>query len=449
MDSLNGANQRHYNHDAESFILGAAMLDADVIAPLADIITTDDLHHPKHAPIWRAIQGAYIDGEPTDAISIANRLATAGDLGRIGGAPYLHDLIRIVTTTANATHYARLVKDAAGLRRIKEVSARISAMADADGAEAKTVADQASTELHTAIASHVPHTDLVQVGELIQPAFDAIERAAEQDTTDYVRTGLVDLDRLLGGGLRGGQLAIVAGRPGVGKSVLGLNIARANTMEPGQQDKPPFLFFSLEMQRKEIMQRILAAQASVPLSTIQAGNLTDNEWTQLARQAAVIGDAPLYIDDTANTTVLDVRAKARRIAAQRGGIRAIVFDYVQLASSSGKHERREREVAELARGLKLIGMEMDVPVVGIAQLNRGPEARADKMPAMSDLRESGSLEQDADIVILLFRPDYYDKENPRAGEIDFIVAKNRSGQTDTISAASQLHFARFKSLASD
>jgi replicative DNA helicase len=252
-----------------------------------------------------------------------------------------------------------------------------------------------------------------------------------------VPTGFVDLDDLTNG-LHAGQMIIIAARPGMGKSTLGLDLARAASIK----HKLTSCFFSLEMGKSEIVQRLISAEAGVPLNHIRKGQMGDDDWQRIARKTGEVSSAPLFIDDSPNLTMMEIRAKARRLK-QRHDLKLVIVDYMQLMTSGKKVESRQLEVSEFSRQMKLLAKELDVPVVALSQLNRGPEQRTDKKPMLSDLRESGSLEQDADMVILLHRADAYDKDSDRVGEADFIVAKHRNGPTATISTVFQGHYSRF------
>jgi replicative DNA helicase len=256
-----------------------------------------------------------------------------------------------------------------------------------------------------------------------------------------VPTGFADLDSLTNG-LHPGQMIVIAARPAIGKSTLALDFARAAAIKHGLGTA----FFSLEMGRNEITMRLLSAEARVPLHTMRTGQMSDDDWTRLARRMSEVADAPLYIDDSPNMSMMEIRAKCRRLK-QRHDLRMVIIDYLQLMSSPKRVENRQQEVSEMSRSLKLLAKEIDVPVIALSQLNRGPEQRTDKKPLLSDLRESGSIEQDSDVVILLHREDAYERESPRAGEADLIVAKHRNGPTTTVTVAFQGHYSRFVDMA--
>jgi replicative DNA helicase len=286
--------------------------------------------------------------------------------------------------------------------------------------------------------------DYAPLSDIMEATLDEIEAISNRDGGMIgVPTGFADLDELTNG-LHAGQMIIVAGRPGMGKSTLGLDFCRSASIHNGLAS----VIFSLEMSRSEITMRLLSAEAKIPLNHIRNGPMNDDDWSKLARKMGEVSSAPMFIDDSPNMTMMEIRAKARRLK-QRHDLKLIVIDYLQLMSSGKRVESRQQEVSEFSRALKLLAKELEVPVIAISQLNRGPEQRTDKKPAMSDLRESGSIEQDADMVILLHREAAYEKDSPREGEADLIVAKHRNGPTDTIVVAFQGHFSRFTNMANN
>jgi replicative DNA helicase len=430
---------------AEQCVLGGMLLSKDSIADVIEILKAVDFYRPAHATIFEAVLDLYGRGEPADAITVAAALAGSGDLARVGGAPYLHTLIASVPTAANAAYYARIVSERAVLRRLIEAGTRIVQLgygtAASGGRDVDELVDLAQQAVYDVTERRVSE-DFAVLSDLLQPTLDEIEAVGAQGgVMTGVPTGFTDLDRLLNG-LHPGQLIIVAGRPGLGKSTAAMDFARSCSVKHNFSSA----IFSLEMSKVEIVMRLLSAEARVPLNVLRSGQLSDDDWTKLARRMGEISEAPLFVDDTPNMNLMEIRAKARRLK-QRNDLKLVVVDYLQLMTSPKRTESRQQEVADLSRGLKLLAKEIECPVIAVSQLNRGPEQRTDKRPQLSDLRESGSIEQDADVVILLHRDDYYDKESPRAGEADFIVAKHRNGPTDTITVAAQLHLSRFVDMA--
>jgi replicative DNA helicase len=349
----------------------------------------------------------------------------------------------MVPTAANASYYARIVAERAVLRRMVTAGTRIVQMGYAAEGDVFDLVDRAQAEVYD-LTSGRTSEDYLPLRDVFDGTINEIEAiAAHNGQMVGVPTGFVDLDALTNG-LHPGQLVIIAARPAIGKSTLGLDLARAASIKNNMSS----VIFSLEMARNEIVMRLISAEAQIPLAHMRSGTMSDADWQKIARKTGAIMEAPLFIDDSPNMSMMEIRAKCRRLK-QKHNLRLVVVDYLQLMSSGKKVESRQQEVAEFSRALKLLAKELEVPVIAISQLNRGPEQRQDKKPMMSDLRESGSLEQDADVVILLHREDAYEKEAPRAGEADFIVAKHRNGPTATVTVAFQGHYSRFNNMAKD
>jgi replicative DNA helicase len=426
-------------HDllAEQSALGGMMLSNDAVADVTEVVRGLDFYMPKHEVVFDAILSLYSHGEPTDVIAVTDELTKTGLLGRAGGAEYLHTLTALVPTAANAGYYASIVAEKAVLRRLVEAGTRIVQMGYASEGEVTDLVNNAQAEIY-GVTGGLEGDDYIPLVEAIDTAVGEIELARGRDgQLAGVPTGFSELDSLTNG-LHGGQLIIVGARPAMGKSTLALDFARTAAVH----HKLPTIFFSLEMGRSEIATRLLSAESGIPMHVLRKGNMDERDWTRLASVRGDIGDAPLFIDDSPNMTLVEIRAKCRKLS-QRVGLKMVVVDYLQLMTSGKKVESRQQEVSEFSRALKLLAKELAVPIVALAQLNRGPEQRADKKPALADLRESGSLEQDADIVILLHREAAYDRDHPRAGEADLIVAKHRNGATEEIAVAFQGMYSRF------
>jgi replicative DNA helicase len=427
--------------EAEQSVLGGMLLSKDAIADVVEAVRGADFYKPAHQTIYESILDLYGRGEPADAITVSAELGRQGELGRVGGAPYLHTLISSVPTAANAGYYARIVSERAIMRRLVEAGTRITQMGYSDTGEVDEVVDRAQAEIYQ-VTERRTSEDYAPLAEIMEGTLDEIEAIGSRGGTMVgVPTGFTDLDGLTNG-LHPGQLVVVAARPGLGKSTLALDFARAASIKHGLTS----VIFSLEMTRNEITMRLLSAEARVGLHHMRTGSLGDDDWTKLARKMSEVASAPLFIDDSPNMTMMEIRAKCRRLK-QRHDLKLVVVDYLQLMSSGKRVESRQQEVAEFSRALKLLAKELEVPVVALSQLNRGPEQRTDKKPMLADLRESGSIEQDADLVMLLHREDAYERESPRAGEADFIVAKHRNGPTATITVAFQGHYSRFVDMA--
>ncbi len=421
---------------AEQSVLGAMLISKDAIGDVGEIVKGHDFYRPAHEQIFDAIIDLFGRGEPADAITVADELTKRGELGRVGGHIYLHELLSTVSIASNASYYAEIVREKAILRRLVEASIRIAQLGYSGQGDVNNIVDAAQQAIYQ-VAEGKASEDYEPLSALMESTLDEIEALSSHGVMAGVPTGFVDLDELTNG-LHPGQMVIVAARPGVGKSTLGLDLARAAAIKHGLCSA----FFSLEMTKTEIVMRLLSAEAQVPLHDIRRGQLSDENWARIARKTGDVSSAPLFIDDSPNLTMMEIRAKARRLK-QRHDLKLIVVDYLQLMSSGKRVESRQLEVSEFSRQMKLLAKELDVPVIALSQLNRGPEQRTDKRPMLSDLRESGSLEQDADVVILLHRDDMYNNNSERSGEADFIVAKHRNGQTKTVTVAFQGHYSRF------
>jgi replicative DNA helicase len=381
---------------AEQSVLGGMLLSKDAIADVVEILKSHDFYRPVHATVFDTILELYGRGEPADGVTVAAALSDSGDLQRIGGVPYLHTLIESVPTAANASYYARIVSERAVLRRLVEAGTKITQLGYGTGGnggmDVDDIVDLAQQAVYDVTERRVSE-DFAVLADMLQPTLDEIEAVgATNGMMTGVPTGFSDLDRLLNG-LHPGQLIIVAGRPGLGKSTASMDFARHAAIRSNCASA----IFSLEMSKIEIVMRLLSAEARVPLHVLRSGQLSDDEWTKLARRMGEISGAPIFVDDTPSMNLMEIRAKARRLK-QRHNLKLIVVDYLQLMSSPKKTESRQQEVAELSRGLKLLAKEVECPVIAVSQLNRGPEQRTDKRPQLSDLRESGCLTADTRVL---------------------------------------------------
>jgi replicative DNA helicase len=428
---------------AEQGVLGGMLLSKDAIADVVEILRVSDFYRPAHATVYEVATELYSKGEPADTVSVAAELHRQGALDRIGGAPYLHTLIESVPTAANAGYYAKIVAEKAVRRRLVEAGMRVTQLGYNESADAEDAVDRAQAEVF-AVTERRTSDDYMPLESLINPTLEELESIANHGGgLTGVATGFADLDAKTNG-LHGGQLIVVAARPAMGKSTLALDFARHASIKSGMTSA----VFSLEMSRIEIVMRLLSAEARVHLQNMRAGKMTDDDWARLAQRIGEVTSAPLFIDDSPHLTMMELRAKCRRLK-QRNDLKLVVIDYLQLMTPSKRLDSRQQEVSEMSRSLKLLAKEINVPVVALSQLNRAAENRGDKKPQLSDLRESGAIEQDADLVILLHREDVYEPESARAGEADFIVAKQRNGPTGTVTVAFQGHYSRFVDMRRD
>lgn len=438
-----GSRTMPHDDVAEQSVLGGMLLSKDAIADVVESLRASDFYKPAHETIYEAILSLYGHGSPADAITVADELKKRGELTRVGGAAYIHTLIASVPTAANAQYYAEIVKEHAIMRRLIEAGTKIAQLGYANETEVDTLVDQAQAEIY-AVTDDNAKEDYVSFSEALEETINEIDANSNRPDGVYgVPTDFIEFDELTGG-LHGGQMIVIAARPGVGKSTLALDIARSASIH----HQMTTVFFSLEMSRTELAMRILSAEGKISMGRLKKGDLDTEGWTNLATLQGRIDSAPLFIDDSPNMTLMEIRAKCRRLK-QRNDLKLVVLDYLQLMSSGKKVESRQQEVSEFSRSLKLLAKELDVPVIALSQLNRGSEQRTDKRPMVSDLRESGSIEQDADMVILLHREDMYNPDSERVGEADMIIAKHRGGPTRTIPLAFSGKYSRFNNMANE
>jgi replicative DNA helicase len=437
---MSGDFERVPPHDvkAEQCVLGGMMLSKDAIADVAEEMRPDDHCRPAHRLIHEAILELDGAGKPADAITVADWLTAAGLISKTGGAPYLHTCINQVPAAANAGYYARIVRKYAALNGLIQAGIRIEQYgwaADVDADEIPQRIEAAYRALDEATGNAAP-AQARSIAVLAGPALDRMEKGPDAGARG-VTTGWADLDELIPG-FQPGEMVTVGSRPGVGKSVILLNVA----VHAAVRLAVPVLVASLEMSEQECIDRIIAAEATADLQRIRTASLDDADWTRIAGAHERLAGASLMLNTSPYQSVQTMRSDLRSM--RRAGTPAglLVVDYLQLMTSGGKPENRQAEVSEISRGIKLLGKEFGIPVLVGSQLNRGPEMRSDRRPLLADLRESGSVEQDSSIVILLYREDTYERESPRAGEIDLIVAKNRQGRQATVTLAFRGHHAK-------
>jgi replicative DNA helicase len=430
-----------HNIEAEECVLGSMLLSKDAIAEVLELLSEDDLYRPAHRTVFRSILDLYSHGQAVDPVTVAEELRRNGQLADVGGAPFVHTLVSSVPTAANAGFYARIVKEAGILRRLIDVGTRIVQLGYETPQDTERAVDEAESLVYRVAQGRVTE-DYQHLREVLTSTLESIERLHEdRRELTGVPSGFPELDRLTSG-FQNSNLIIVAARPAVGKSTFGLDVARNASVRAAV----PTVVFSLEMSKTELVQRLMCAECSVDMQRLRTGRMEDSDWTRLTRSLGKLAEAPLFIDDSAAITMMEIRAKCRRLK-QRHGLGLVVVDYLQLMQSSRRVENRQQEVSEISRSLKLLAKELGIPVVAIAQLSRQTEARSDKKPMLSDLRESGSLEQDADVVLFIYRDEIYDPESPRKGEADLIIAKHRNGPTDSVTVTFQGQYSRFAPMA--
>lgn len=427
-----------HDENAEMAVLGGMLMSKDAVGEVSQNISENDFYLPKHQTIYRAIIDLFASSEPADTVTVANALMRDDQLEKVGGADYLHSLVASVPTAANAAYYAEIVRQRSILRNVISAGTKIAQMGySAEGSQAEDIVNLAQSEVYEMSTGNA-RQDYAPISEVVRDSLEMLEEMQNGEKQTGVPTGFADIDDLTMG-LQPGQMIVVAGRPAMGKSTLGVDFARAAAIK----HKMTTVIFSLEMSKNELAQRIISAQTDINLSDLRhVDQINQEKWAVLNRFMDEMKDAPLFIDDSPNMSLMEIRAKCRQLK-QSDDLKLVVIDYLQLMSSGRAVESRQQEVSEFSRALKLMAKELEVPVVALSQLNRGSEIRGDHKPMLSDLRESGSIEQDADVVFLVHRPDVYNNED-RPGEADIIMAKHRNGPTATFALSflgAKSHFA--------
>jgi len=432
-----------HSQEAEESVLGALLTDHEAFDRIADLVVATDFYVERHVRIFAAISSLQTQARPADVITVTEALKQSGELQRVGGTAYLVELAERVVTSANVDHYARLVHDKAILRRLIRTSTEILSGAYESRGSTRDFLDKAETAIFE-ISSDFSGTALRRLDTLISATVERIEMLFERksDVTG-VATGYYDLDRMTAG-LQPSDLIIVAGRPSMGKTSFVLNIAEyaAGECNVGVG------IFSMEMASDQLVMRMLCSQAEIDNSRVRTGNLRDRDIKNIALTAGKLGGAPIYIDDTPAQTVLEIRAKARRLKHDaQAGLGLIIIDYLQLMRGAGE-DSREQEISAISRSLKALAKELKIPIVALSQLNRQVELRSDKRPSMADLRESGALEQDADVIVFLYRDEQYNSDTAEPGVAEIIVSKQRNGPTGTVRLMFDKAYARFRNFSS-
>ncbi|HLI16381.1 MAG TPA: replicative DNA helicase [Acidimicrobiales bacterium] len=426
--------------EAEESLLGAMLLSRDAIAVALERCSAADFYKPSHAQIFAAITSLYAQGEPADAVTVAEELRRAGCLDEVGGAAALVSLQSNTPAISSAQRYARIVEEHALLRRLIGVSQEIAEMSYGLPEDVAGALDRAESMIFE-VAQRRSADTVAPLQELLSRSLDRLEELyGRKETITGVPTGFTDLDEQLSG-LQASNLVVVGARPSMGKTAFALGLAAHAAIQG-----IPVLFFSLEMSHLEIAQRVLCAEARVDATRMRNGRLLEGDWPKISHAIGRIGNAPLYIDDNPNVTVMDIRAKARRMKS-RDGLGLVVVDYLQLMTGRSTAENRQVEISEISRGLKILARELEIPVVALSQLSRGLESRADKRPLLADLRESGAIEQDADVVMFIYRDEVYNPDTTERGAAEVIIAKHRNGPTGVVHLGFVGNFARFVNMA--
>ena len=438
-----GARIPPHDLDAEESLLGAMLLSGDAITEAIQTCSAADFYKPAHAHIFNAVVSLFNAGTPVDAITVADELRRAGVLDDVGDPTTLVGLQANTPSLANAKHYARIVEEHALLRRLIRVAGDLAEIGYAVPDDVTTAIDEAERMVFD-LAERRTAESVKSLHNLIGPSLDRIEELSRRTSRiTGVATGYAGVDEILAG-LQPDSLTIVGARPAMGKTSFALGILA----HVGAVLRRPALLFSLEMSHLELTQRLLASEARVDSQRMRTGHLHESDWGKVGAAVSRLSESAIFIDDSPNVTVMDIRARARRLKKSEGDLGIVIVDYLQLMTGRGRAENRQVEVAEISRGLKILARELKCPVVALSQLSRGLEARQDKRPMLSDLRESGSLEQDADVVMFIYREEQYDPDTPidRRGIAEIIVSKHRNGPTGSAHLVFLSQYARFDNL---
>src|SRR5215212_9006731 len=434
--------------EAEKAVIGAMLVSEMAASAVAERLTAEDFYSEVHRIIYGAMTRLYARGEPIDQLTLTNELRSIGEFDKVGGRAYVFQIVESVPTAANAARYADIVRGKALLRDIIDVGSRITEDAFREPEDVSQALDSAE-QLIYGVSNRTLRDHLAPVSELAPGTLEMIQRLyeAEGEVTG-VETGFEDLDRLTTG-FHKSDLVILAARPAMGKTALALNAIWHAAGQKGM----PVAIFSLEMSKEQLVQRLISQTTRIPAQALRSGNVRAEDWPKLVRGVAEVSRAPIWIDDTAGVTLMEIRAKVRRLSSRLNAagempLSLVVVDYLQLMVGQGNRaENRQQEIAEISRGLKVLARDLDVPVLAIAQLSRAVEARHDKRPLLSDLRDSGAIEQDADMVMFLYRDEYYNPESDDKGIAEVIVGKHRNGPTGKVQLAWLEQYTKFASLA--
>ncbi|SHF03132.1 primary replicative DNA helicase [Thermoanaerobacter uzonensis DSM 18761] len=427
------------NIEAEQSVLGSMLLSRDAIIDVSEIIKADDFYKESHKKLFDVMIEMFEKDIPVDLVTVVDELRKRNMLEAVGGIDYIASLSSNVITTANVSYYAKLIKEKATLRRLIEASSEIMELSY-QGDDVETVLDIAEQKIFD-IAQGRNTTNFSPIKDVLMNTFYKIEELYKnKGQLTGIPSGFPDLD-LKTAGFQPSDFILVAARPSMGKTSFALNIAQNAALLTGL----PVAIFSLEMSKEQLVNRLICSTANIDSQKLRTGNLDEDDWMKLAAAMTPLSKAPIYIDDTPGIGVMDIRAKCRRLKLEKG-LGLVMIDYLQLMQGRGKAENRQQEISEISRSLKSLARELNVPVITLSQLSRAPESRSDHRPILSDLRESGAIEQDADIVMFLYRDDYYHKDSEKKNIAEVIIAKHRNGPTGTVELLWLAQYTKFASL---
>ena len=427
--------------EAEQSVIGSMIMDREAIDSVKDLLIDEDFYHPDLRMIYEVIVDLYNHNRPVDLVTLQTALEDRQTLDQLGGIEYISKLAMAVPTSAHAKHYAQIVKEKSTLRKVIRASQDIMADAYSNADTVEGILNTAEERIFN-IVQNRDAGEFSAVSEIINPMLNKLEQLTKnQGKVTGISTGFLDLDYRTAG-LQPSDLVLVAARPSMGKTAFALNLVQNAAV----RERKVCAMFSLEMSKEQLLNRMVCAEAMVDAQKVRTGDLEDEDWSKLSMGAVILADAPIYIDDTPGITIADMRAKCRKLKMEKG-LDFIMVDYLQLMSGGGKQQSREQEISEISRGLKALAREMSAPVVALSQLSRACESRADHRPMLSDLRESGAIEQDADVVMFLYRDEYYHPDTELKNQAEVIIAKQRNGPTGTVNLIWIGQYTKFKNMA--
>lgn len=416
-----------YNMEAEQSVIGSMLMDRDAIATVNDMLTKDDFYNAQYGLLFEHMSALFKEGKPVDIVTLSNRLKENNMSEEIAGMKYIGDILDSVPTSANAKYYAQIVADKSLLRKMIKLNEDIEKDCYLDTDDVDGLLEKAEQGVFQLIKERNGGSDFTQIDKIIIDVIDQIEAASKMNTrVTGIPTGFIDLDNMLTG-LHGSELILVAARPAMGKTAFVLNIAH----EVAVKKKKTTAIFSLEMSKEQLVTRMIAMDSLVNSQKIMTGQLAEDEWDKIADSTETIAEAPLFIDDNSAITIADLRSKCRKLK-QNNDLSLIIIDYLQLMSTTKHVESRQQFISDMSRSLKVLARELDVPVIALSQLNRAVDSRPDHKPVLADLRESGAIEQDADVVMFIYRDDYYNPDTEKKGIADIIIAKQRKGSVGSV-----------------
>lgn len=428
-----------HNHEAEQAVLGSILIEPSVLMIVNEQIRAEDFYRQAHQRLFQVMNDLAEQGKPVDLVTLTSELQDRKLLEEVGGVPYLTELAGTVPTAANAEYYAKIVEEKALLRRLIRTATQIAATGYAGAEDIPSVLNEAEKKILEISQRRIRGGGFIPIRDALMESYEQIENLHfNKSGITGTPTGFVDLDRMTSG-LKGSELIIIAARPAMGKTAFALNLAQNVAVRSNQT----VALFNLEMSAPQLVMRMLAAEGNIDAQAFRTGNLNDEDWEKLTMAMSTLSEAPIFIDDTPGVTVFDIRSKLRRLQAEHG-LGLVVIDYLQLIT--GRGESRQQEISEISRSLKLLAREFDVPVIALSQLSRAVEQRQDKRPMLSDLRESGSIEQDADLVAFLYRDDYYNEDSEKKNIAELIIGKQRSGPVGKVELLFLRNYNKFLSL---